>query len=145
MKLIIKDGKIAATATDAYTGPEAFIDAPEDFDISQMGDYRYEGGELALHAPMRITTLAFRNRFTQGEKVAIEIASMDNPAADMPERVQAATLRAFVKDVEAATFIDLERQDTIAGVQALEAAGLIDEGRAEAILTDPIQPHERPL
>lgn len=145
MKLIIKDGRIAATATDAYAGPEFFIDAPEDFDISRMADYRYEGGELVLHAPMRITTLAFRNRFTMAEKVAIEIASMDNPAADMPERAQAAGLRTFMKDAEAATFIDLERQDTISGVQALEAAGLIDEGRAEAILTDPIQPHERPL
>ena len=51
MKLIIQNERIAATATDAYTGPEFFIDAPADFDSGRMGEYRYEGGGvLALHS-----------------------------------------------------------------------------------------------
>ena len=85
-----------------------------------------------------ITKLAFRNRFTQAEKVAIEIASLDNPAASMQQRALAATLRANQLDVQAAQFIDLNRADTRAGVQALEQYGLIAAGRAAQILdTEP--------
>jgi hypothetical protein len=86
-----------------------------------------------------ITKLAFRNRFTQAEKVAIEIAGLDNPAASMPQRAQAAALRASQQDVAVATFIDLKRADTRAGVQTLEAAGLLAAGRAAVILdTEPV-------
>lgn len=93
----------------------------------------------------RVTRLAFRNRFTQSEKVALEMAALDNPSAPMPERVQAATLRAYLADVVAATFIDLARPDTRAGVQMLEAAGLLAAGRALEILDAEITPEERPL
>ena len=84
-----------------------------------------------------ITKLAFRNRFTQAEKVAVEIAALDNPAAPMQQRAQAAALRASQQDVAVATFIDLRRADTRAGVQSLEAAGLLAAGRAAAILDTP--------
>ncbi len=87
--------------------------------------------------PVRITKLAFRNRFTQAEKVAIEIASLDNPAAGMPQRAQAAALRASQQDVAVAQFIDLTRADTRAGVQMLEAVGLLAAGRAAEILDTP--------
>lgn len=90
----------------------------------------------------RITKLAFRNRFTQAEKAALEIAALDNPAASTTQRAQAAGLRATMKDQEVATYIDLSRADTRAGVQALEAAGLIAAGRAAQILDAEIQPHE---
>lgn len=94
-------------------------------------------------ASTRITKLAFRNRFTQAEKVALEIAALDNPAAPMQMRAQAAALRASQLDVAAATFIDLQRADTRAGVQSLEAAGLLAAGRAAAILDAPVADHER--
>jgi hypothetical protein len=81
-----------------------------------------------------ITKLAFRNRFTQAEKVSIEIAGLDNPAAAMQQRAMAAALRANQADVAVATFIDLKRADTRAGVQTLEAAGLLAAGRAAVIL-----------
>ena len=98
----------------------------------------------ALTAANRhITTLAFRNRFTRAEKVTLEMAALDNPAAAMAQRQQAAALRADLKDQESATFIDLDRPDTRAGVQALEAAGLIAEGRALQILDAPVQDLER--
>ena len=93
----------------------------------------------------RITRLAFRNRFTQAEKVALELAALDDPSATMAQRQQAAALRAHLKDLDSATFVDLTHSDSVAGVQTLEAAGLIAAGRAIDILTDPIQPHERPL
>ncbi len=91
----------------------------------------------------KITKLAFRNRFTQTEKVALEIACLDNPAAPMPARAQAAALRASQLDVAAATFIDLSRADTRAGVQTLEAAGLLAAGRATVILDTPPTDVER--
>ena len=93
----------------------------------------------------RITRLAFRNRFTLAEKAAIELAALDNPTAPMPQRQQAAALRANQADLAAATFIDLGRPDTRAGVQMLEAGGLLAVGRALEILDAPIQPEERPL
>lgn len=56
MKLIIQANRIAATATDDYTGPDEFITAPPDFDQSCMANYIYENGELVLPAPPPPTT-----------------------------------------------------------------------------------------
>ena len=94
--------------------------------------------------PQQLTRLAFRNRFTSAEKVALEIAALDDPAAAMPARQQAAAVRAYLADVAAATYIDLGREDLRSGVLALEAMGLLATGRALEILDTPIEPHERP-
>ena len=144
MKLIIQNNRIAATVTDAYDGPDVFIEAPADFDATRMSEYRYEDGVLTIHGDTRITRLAFRNRFTAAEKVALEIAALDNPAAPMPARAKAAALRASQADLAAATFVDLARPDTRAGVQVLEAAGLLAKGRTLEILDAPIVAGERP-
>ena len=56
MKLIIQNNRIAATATDEYTGPDEHITAPEDFDLSRVADYIYDGGALVLPAPPTPTT-----------------------------------------------------------------------------------------
>jgi len=95
--------------------------------------------------PRRITCLAFRNRFTADEKVMIELSSADTPAAELAVRKQAAELRAHMADVAAASFIDLDRPDTRAGVQLLEELGVIGAGRALAILDADVQPGERPV
>lgn len=114
----------------------------------ECGDRRFTDADLSEYeavavAPSRLVTrLAFRNRFTQAEKVTLEIASLDNPAATMAERQQAAALRASMKDQENATFIDLDRADTRTGVQTLEAGGLLAAGRAAAILDAEVQPQE---
>lgn len=91
----------------------------------------------------KITKLAFRNRFTTTEKVTLEIASLDNPAAAMPARQQAAALRVNLADTAAAAFIDLSRLDTRAGVQMLETAGLLGIGRALQILNAPVLDNEK--
>ena len=145
MKLIIRSNRIAATATDDYTGPDEYIDAPADFDVTRLGEYRYEDGALVLAPDTRITRLAFRNRFTSAEKMALEMAALDDPTAPMAQRQQAAVLRVHLADVAASTFIDLGSQDTRAGVLALEAGGLLTEDRVLEILDAPVQPHERPL
>ena len=88
-------------------------------------------------APIRITKLAFRQRFTQTEKAMIELASADNPAASMQARSMAAALRAQLADQRDASHIDLSRADTRAGVHALEQAGLIAAGRSTVILDTP--------
>lgn len=144
MKLIIQANRIAATATDAYAGPDEYIDAPADFDVTRLGEYRYEDGALALAPDTRITRLAFRNRFTSAEKMALEMAALDDPTAPMAQRQQAAAIRVHLADVAASTFVDLARADTRAGVQALEAGGLLGAGRALQILDSPIQPSEVP-
>lgn len=92
MKLIIQNNRIAATATDEYTGPDEFIDAPADFDVTRLGEYRYEDGALVLAPDTRITRLAFRNRFTSAEKMALELAALDDPTAPMTQRQQAADI-----------------------------------------------------
>lgn len=51
MKLIIQNNRIAATATDDYTGPDEYISAPADFDIARMGDYVVAAGIIALPDP----------------------------------------------------------------------------------------------
>jgi hypothetical protein len=92
----------------------------------------------------KITVLALRNRFTTAEKVAIELASLDNPAEPLQQRQLAASLRVMSADLNVATYVDLARPDTIAGIQALETYGIIGSGRASQILTAPIQDNEIP-
>ncbi len=71
----------------------------------------------------RITKLSFRNRFTDAEKLALYTAAESS--------VQ---LRVYLDDLAAAEFVDLDYPATVAGVQALEQAGIIGAGRAAEIL-----------
>ena len=143
MKLIIQSNRIAATATDAYTGPDEYIDAPADFDVTRIGEYIYDGEALILAPDTRLTKLAFRNRFTTAEKVAMEIASLDDPGAAIALRQQAAALRVNLADIASASYIDLTLPDTRDGVLALESAGLLATGRAAAVLDSPVVDSER--
>lgn len=94
--------------------------------------------------PRRVSVLAFRRRFTPAEKAAIEWAAVDRPDQPEAQHMQAAALRATLADQAAATFIDLDDEDTEAGVQTLEAMDLLEPGRALEILTNPVQPEELP-
>lgn len=116
------------------------IVADWDFIASNYPDGNYrEVPEVPAPEPepvvyTKMTKLAFRNRFTAAEKVAIEIACLDDPTAAMAQRQQSAMLRASQNDVAAATFIDPQRQDTRDGVLALETVGILAAGRALQIL-----------
>lgn len=90
----------------------------------------------------RITRFAFRARFTFAERAGIEFAAVDDPAASTPERQAAATLRAYLRDMAEASFVDLDRDDVAAGLQQLESLGLIAAGRGAAILAAAVEPHE---
>ena len=105
---------------------------------------QFQQPEIETPAPKhRITRLAFRNRFTQAEKVAIEIAQLDVPSAAMAQRAQAAALRSSQADLSVTQYVDLDRAETRGGVQMLEAAGLLAKGRALQILDSEVQEYER--
>lgn len=143
MKLLIQQNRVVATATDDYDGPEQFITAPADFDVARMGEYVYDGTILSLPPDTRVTRLAFRNRFTQAEKVMLELAALDDPTAPITQRQQSAAIRVYLADVAASSFVDLADPGTHAGVQALEAGGLLAAGRALVIMGAPVTPSEK--
>lgn len=94
--------------------------------------------QLATGGPSsHITRLAFLSRFKDEEAIALDIASTG-------DSVDAAALRRYMAKVNAASFIDLAREDTRQGVKALERMGILVEGRATEILDTPVQAHERP-
>lgn len=89
-----------------------------------MANYTAPPAPPAPTYDWRISCLAFRNRFTQAEKVALYTARATNVAIDI-----------YLDDVQAATYIDLSRADTQATVNWLEAEGFLAAGRANVILT----------
>ena len=134
-------------ATHRVTAEVVEYDADLPQSIHLDANWRLEDVADSVSAPgddpppaptsVKITKLAFRNRFTAAEKAGIEFAGMDNPAATMPARLMAASLRANQADIAAAQHIDLMRPDTRGGVEALEYFGLIAVGRADVILDTP--------
>ena len=84
-----------------------------------------------------VSNKAFLARFTDDEAIDIDLASMGATR-------EAAAVRRYLSKVNAAQHIDLADDETRTGVQALEAAGLLQPGRALAILDAPIQPKELP-
>lgn len=92
----------------------------------------------------RITEHAFRSRFTQPERIAFEMAQIDDPAAAVAARQLAAALRVMDKDLAASDYIDLNDPATQAGAQQLEALGVIAAGRADEIIWGDIAAIEIP-
>ena len=92
----------------------------------------------------KITVLALRNRFLPAEKVAIDLTSMDDPAAEMTTRQLASSIRVMMIDLNSAEYIDLTNESVIGGIQLLEYYGLIAVGRADEILSTLVKEHERP-
>lgn len=106
-------------------------------DLEAIMDFTWEVTEADYPVSALVTRLAFLSRFTNAEAVAIDLASIG-------ETVEAASVRRYVSKIEAASFIDLSREDTRSGVQALEGLGILVAGRALEILDAPIQPDEVP-
>lgn len=123
---------------DGATVVNSIVADAEFAEAQHPGAWRLAADQTGAEAveDLRITRLAFLDRFTDAEAVAIDLASIG-------ATVQAAGLRRYLHKVNSATHIDLARADLQAGVQALEAAGLLAAGRAEQILTAPITDIER--
>ena len=84
-----------------------------------------------------VSRKAFLSRFTDAEAIDIDLASIGATR-------EAATVRRYLSKVNAAQRIDLADDETRTGVHALEAAGLLQPGRALVILDAPIEPKELP-
>lgn len=133
-------------ATNTVTGEVVEYEAAQPQTIHRSPPWRLEQVFLAPPSPdapppvppeYRITKFAFRARFSQAEKVGIEIAALDDPAAPMEQRAMAAALRASQDDIAVAQFVNLGLEATRNGVLALEAVGLLTPGRALEILDTP--------
>lgn len=85
---------------------------------------------------MILTILEFRRRFTNEEKVMIDLASIDNPSLDMQSRAAIAALRVYLQDLSSAIFVDTNDPVTITGINTLAAFGLIQSSRVPEILAD---------
>ena len=138
------EGGVVANVVEAQQAPEGWLPCG---DAAPGWVYEADAGVFspAARAALRVVSgLGFRRRFTRAELAAIEWAAVDR--ADQPEaqRQQAAALRATLADLAAATFIDLDDDDTVQGVHGLEAMGLIAPGRAVEILSAPITATELP-
>lgn len=102
--------------------------------LVSVGD-KYLDGEFIrpnVILPKVITKLAFKQRLTQAERIAIRAAASSNPI-----------VFDFLDILDSATFVDLQRADTIDGINAMEVAGLLAVGRATEILNAPVQDYER--
>ena len=75
--------------------------------------------EPPKHYGRKITRLAFENRWTTNELVAVDLASTDNPSGTLQERQLAASVRVFKSKQNNATYIDLDLQETQLGVQSI--------------------------
>lgn len=79
----------------------------------------------------KITPKAFLSRMTQPERIEIRnAASVNDEIYD------------FMDLLDKATYIDLDDQETIAGLNAIELAGLIGAGRAAEILNGEVAEFE---
>lgn len=113
------------------------------------GDYRvvtFDNGsqvrELISAQPERpeffssaITQLAFRNRFTPAQRIAMDLASIDNPSGTQQERATQAAFRDMLAELNSSSYVQLDRADLLPKLQQLEAAGILGAGDAEAICT----------
>lgn len=144
--ILLKDSKavgfLETTATILNTIPrETWDTAIASDDPTIAVGMSYVNGKFLPADPTpanygtKITVLAFLKRFTDAEAIAIDLGSIG-------ATVQAASLRRYVSMVNAAKFIDLSREDTRAGVIALETNGILTAGRALQILDTPVKPEE---
>lgn len=103
---------------------ESEIEAAQDVAAVQAVAFAVTEADRAT--PQRLTRFEFLRRFTDEEMQSIVAAADASPA-----------LKAALLKWQTAEGIVLTDPATVAGVQALEIAGLIAPGRAEAILTPP--------
>ena len=103
--------------------------------IFDNGTHKIEsdGAEAPPVVEMKVTKLAFKMRFTDVERKEIRRSSKINE-----------DIEDFWDLVKDANYIDLSLQETINGVEFLETSGLLGAGRANEILTNPVQAHEIP-
>jgi hypothetical protein len=101
-------------------------------DVSTMSPQPQIGwswaGSQLVPPGWRITRLAMRQRFTVSELLGIMGYVNTNPSS---------IVAMLMQNLQVATFVDLQRSDTIAGMQVLVGYSLLTSDRATVILTTP--------
>lgn len=83
----------------------------------------------------RVYAIALMRRMTQEERIAIRnLAKANDVAFDFMDLL----------DKAPNGIVHLDDRDLVAGINTMEAAGKLAKGRAQEILSAPIQPGERP-
>lgn len=119
---------------DAGNVVNTIIASPEFVEENHPGHYRLVGEVPVPPEPRIITKVAMlTKRLTTAEFVGILTAAKTDPA-----------IEAWKYVFDAATQVDLDSQNTKDGMSLLVAKGLLTQARADAILTAPVQPDERP-
>jgi hypothetical protein len=91
----------------------------------QIG-WAFDGSNISGTAvSLKITRLAMRQRFTTGELLAIMTYVNANPAS---------VVAILMQNLQVATYIDLSRSDTQAGIEYLASLALVTSQRAGVIL-----------
>lgn len=138
----------ALTRYQSYDGDEVLtVDEPNRVVNSTRAVRDWTTAEILAYkqASVRhISKLAFRNRFTQAEKIAFEMAQVDNPTAPQDARLAAAGVRVMEKDLAVSQFVDLNDATLQAALAQLEQNGVLSAGRASGIIWGDIQPSELP-
>ncbi len=141
---LIQDNTVKAittTSTDeeyysATHGYQLGIDITDANPQPQVG-WILNGSTLApaegSATPVRkITKLGLRQRFTFSELIAIQNISKTVVAVEV-----------LLNNLAVATYVDLNRPDTMGGMMLLASAGAISTARANEILSAPIQDYEK--
>ena len=90
-----------------------------------------------------LTQAAFLARFTDAEFIQIELASIDSPTATIEQRTQQAGIRKLLKEIDLASYINLDDLRILGALDLLESAGFITVERKNEILTNPVLSSER--
>jgi hypothetical protein len=111
------------------------------------GNSTFNYGQLNSVPSVKITKLAFESRLAIGEEGAIIGFALANcmqyyATPTDPHFLAGCQVLAFLRRQANATFVDLCRADTIAGVGSLVSLGLLTSGRANTVLTTPPSPIE---
>jgi len=107
-----------------------------DYDPEPKKDWIWDGQKLVdplgSTQSRKITKLGLRQRFTFSELIALTTAAQ----TQVP-------LQVLLANLQVATFIDLNRADTIGGMNLMVSMGLLTPERASQILNNPITESER--
>ena len=129
---------VGVTQTAAAVTDPAMVEL-DSYDTTKLG-HTYANGAftppepvVAPARPRLITPYAFKARMTSAERIGIRTAAAVMPA-----------IRDYMDMLDSARQVDLDNADTVAGTQALEAAGLLAAGRAAEILDATVLDEERP-
>lgn len=100
------------------------VDITDSSPVPEVG-WKFDGSKLiGTPTSSKITRLAMRQRFTTSEMLAIYTAAKTNVFFQL-----------LLDNLSVATFIDLQRPDTIQGIMALVQSGILTAERANEILT----------